>query len=157
MTEEIARYCLKDLFQPLIGRLCEEKGRSKYQGRYLWWFLQISLPYIHCGNNIWGGGERIGSLSSHIGILDDEFEELLATGKLSKCWSWYKMMGIRVKKHRYHSINCIAFDDSFAPLQWAHLPRHQNIGGNTCPAWFFRPNCGWVEISSGENIDISIY
>ena len=29
-----------------------------------------------------GGGKRIGSLESHLGILDNEFEELLAAGKL---------------------------------------------------------------------------
>ena len=38
MTEEMARDRLKDLFEPLISPLCEEKGRSKEQVRYLWWF-----------------------------------------------------------------------------------------------------------------------
>ena len=40
--------------------------------------------------------KRIGSLASHLGILDDEFEELLAVGKLSKVRSWYKKLGLRV-------------------------------------------------------------
>ena len=99
-----------------------------------------------------GGGGRIGSLASHIGILDDEFEEILAAGKLSKIQSWYKNLGLLVQTHRNHSITWIYFDDTFSPLQWAHLPRHHIIGYNTCPAWIFCPSCGWVEISSGEKI-----
>ena len=57
-----------------------------------------------------------------------------------------------MKTHRNHSITWIAFDETFAFLQWAHLPRHQAIGENTCPAWVFHPSCGWVEVSSGDNI-----
>ena len=105
MTEDMTRYCLKDLCQPLISILREEIVRSKEQGRYLWWFLQFTRPNMYCKNHLWGGGgDIIGSLTSHLGILDDEFEELFAAGE------------------------------------------------NTCPDWICRPSCGWVEISSGENI-----
>ena len=48
--------------------------------------------------------EIIGSLASHIGILDDEFEDIFDACKLSKFWSWYKDMGLHVQTHRYHSI-----------------------------------------------------
>ena len=27
---------------------------------------------------------------------------------------------------------------------------------NTRPSWVFRPNCGWVEISSGDNIRLDV-
>ena len=53
VTEEMARDRLKDLFQPLISQLCEEKWRIKEQRRYLWWFLQITLPNIYCENQYW--------------------------------------------------------------------------------------------------------
>ena len=99
-----------------------------------------------------GEKKRIGSLASHLGILDDEFEGLLAAGKLSTFWSWYKKLGLCVKTHRDHYITRIASDEAFAPLLWVHLPRHKIIGENTCPAWTCRPTCGWVEISSGEKI-----
>ena len=46
----------------------------------------------------------IGSLASHLGVLDDEFEEYLVAGKLSKVRSWYKNLGLRVKTHRDNSI-----------------------------------------------------
>ena len=49
----------------------------------------------------------IDSLTSHIGISDDEFEDLLAEGKFSKIRSWYKNLGLRVLIHRNHSITCI--------------------------------------------------
>ena len=45
------------------------------------------------------GGGIIGSLASHLGILDDGFEELLAAVKLSKVWSWYKKLRLCVKTH----------------------------------------------------------
>ena len=89
---------------------------------------------------------RIGSLASHLGIFDDEFEELLDAGNLSKHRSWYKKLGMRLKTHRYHSITWIDFDGEFYPLKWAHLPRHKIIVGNTRPAWVCRPTYGWVEI-----------
>ena len=41
--------------------------------------------------------KKICSLVSHLGILDDEFEELLAVGNLSKIRSWYNNLGLRVK------------------------------------------------------------
>ena len=75
-----------------------------------------------------GGGKRIGSLASHLGILDDEFEEILTAGNLSKIWSWYNNLGLRVQTHRYHSIIWIDFDHSFATLKWSHIPRHQING-----------------------------
>ena len=57
-----------------------------------------------------------------------------------------------MQKHIDHSITWIDSDEAFTPLQWVHLPRHQIIGGKCRSAWVFRPSCGWVEISSGENI-----
>ena len=43
-----------------------------------------------CVGEIIFGGEKeiISSLASYLGILDDEFEELLSTGKIGKFWSW---------------------------------------------------------------------
>ena len=61
--------------------------------------------------------KRIGSFASHRGILDGEFEELLATGKLIKVHYWYKKMGIHVHINRDHSITWISFDEEFSPLQ----------------------------------------
>ena len=84
--------------------------------------------------------------------MDDEFEELLDAGKLRKIRSWNNNMGLRLKTHRDHYIIWIVFDKSFAPLQWAHLPIHHIIGGNTCPTWVCHQTYGWAEISSGENI-----
>ena len=84
--------------------------------------------------------------------MDDEFEELLAEGKLIEIWSWYNNLGLILKTHRDHYITWITFDEAFNPLQWAHLPRHQIIEENNRLAWVCRPSCGWVEISSGENI-----
>ena len=57
----------------------------------------------------------IGSLASHLGISDNEFGELLAAGKLSKFWSCYKNLGLRVKKHRDNYITWIDFDEAFSP------------------------------------------
>ena len=100
--------------------------------------------------------KRIGSLASHLGILDDEFEDIFAAGKISKVWSCYKKLGLCEQTHRYHYITWIHFDKAFAPLQWAQLLRHQIIRENTCPAWVFRPTCGWVDISSGEDICLDV-
>ena len=58
-----------------------------------------------------GRKKIIGSLASYLGILDDEFEELLSAENLSKVWSWYKKMGMRIQTHRYHSITWIAFEN----------------------------------------------
>ena len=38
----------------------------------------------------------IGPLLSHLMVLDDEFEEFLSTGNLSKVRSWFKNMGMYV-------------------------------------------------------------
>ena len=81
--------------------------------------VQICIAKIIFGKK----KKRIGSLASHLGILDDEFEELLAAGKLSKLWSWYNNLGLRVQTHRDNSINWIVFEEAFAPFQWSHLPR----------------------------------
>ena len=63
------------------------------------------FKYVFRKNHLWEKKKnRIGSLESHLVILDDEFEELIDVGKLSKVRSWYKNMGLRVKTHRYHSI-----------------------------------------------------
>ena len=89
-----------------------------------------------------GKKKRIGSLASHLGILDDEFEEILDVGKLSKIRYWYNKLGLHVQTHRDHSITWIAFDEEFALLKWANLPRHHIIGENTHPAWVCHPSCG---------------
>ena len=102
------------------------------------------------------GEKKIGSLASHLGILDDEFEELLAAGKVIKICSWYNNLVMCVQTHRDHSITWISFDEAFSTLQWAHLSRHQIVGENTRPAWVFCPSCGWVGISSGEKIRLDV-
>ena len=70
----------------------------------MWWFLRITHPNMHSENHLWVEKKIIGSLASHIGILDDEFEDILDACKLSKVWYWYKYMGLHVQTHRYHSI-----------------------------------------------------
>ena len=57
-----------------------------------------------------------------------------------------------MQKYRYHYMTWIAFDEEFAPFQWAHLPIHHIFWENNLPAWVLRPTCGWEEISSGEKI-----
>ena len=99
---------------------------------------------------------RIGSLASHLGVLDDEFEEFLSSGKLRKVWSWYKKVGMRVQTNRDNSINMIILDQSFALLQWAHLQRDHIIGKNIRLTWVFRPTCCWLEISSGSKISLDM-
>ena len=59
---------------------------------------------------------------------------------------------MNLQTHRDNSITWIDFDEAFYPLKWEHLPRHYIIGENTCTNWVCHPTCGWVEISSGENI-----
>ena len=93
----------------------------------MWWFPQITRPNMHRKNHLWEEKNRIGSLASHLGILDDEFEGLISVEKLSKVRSWYKNIGMYVQKYRDHSITWISFDEAFYPLQWGHLPRHQII------------------------------
>ena len=57
-----------------------------------------SSEYI-CKNYLWDEGKKIiGSLASHLGILYDDFEDLLAAGTLSKVWSWYNNLSC-VYKH----------------------------------------------------------
>ena len=65
---------------------------------------------------IFGGRNIIGSLASHLGILDGDFGELLAAEKLRESWSWYKNLGMRVQTRRDHSITWIYFDRAFVPL-----------------------------------------
>ena len=89
--------------------------------------VDYSSEYV-LQKSFFGGGGRIGSLVSHLGILYDDFEKLIAAGKLIKVCSWYNNLRMCVKTHRYHSITWIAFDKSLAPFQWEHLPRHQIIG-----------------------------
>ena len=38
----------------------------------------------------------IGTLLSYLRVLYDEFEEFLATGKVSKFHSWFKKLGVNV-------------------------------------------------------------
>ena len=72
---------LKDIFKPLSTRLCGEKKRIKDQGRYFWWFPRITCPNIYIKNCLGGKLKiRICSLASHLGVLDDDFEEFLAAG-----------------------------------------------------------------------------
>ena len=104
------------------------------------------------GKKLWRKRKRIGSLASHLGILDDDFEELLDSGKLSKFRSWYKKLGLRVQTLRDHSITWIDFDKALTIFQWSHLLRHQIICQNTRPDWVYRPTCGWVEILGREKI-----
>ena len=142
---------LKDIFKPLSTRLCGEKKRIKDQGRYFWWFPRITCPNIYIKNCLGGKLKiRICSLASHLGVLDDDFEEFLDEGKLSKVWSWHKNLVLHVQTHIDSEITWIVFDEACALFQWACLPRDQIIGINTPTAWFFWPTCGWVEISSGE-------
>ena len=92
------------------------------------------------------------SLALHLGILDDEFEEILVAEKISKVRSWYKNLGMRIQTHRYHYITWIDFDKTFTNLQWKHLQRHYIIWENTRSPWVCFPTRSWVDISSGENI-----
>ena len=49
-------------------------------------------------NHLWQKKRnRIGSLLSHLGILDDEFEKILAAYKLSEVGYWYKNLGCVLK------------------------------------------------------------
>ena len=111
-----------------------------------------SYAYILQKSFFGGEGKIIGSLSSYLGILGDEFEELLAEGYISKVQTSYNKLGLRVKTYRYHSITWIYFYEAFAPLKLSHLPRHPIVGENTRPAWVYRQTCVWVDISSGEKI-----
>ena len=52
----------------------------------------------------------IGSLESYCGVLDNEFEEFIATGNLIKFWSWHNNMGMYVQKHRDAEITWVFFD-----------------------------------------------
>ena len=111
-----------------------------------------SSKYILQKSSLGRRKKSIGSLTSHIGILNEEFGELLAAEKLSKVWYWYKKLVMHVQTHRDHSIPWIDFDEAFTPLQWAHLRRYQIIKENTCPDWVCRQTCGWLEITNGEKI-----
>ena len=93
---------------------------------------------------------RIGSLASHLGLLDDYFEEFLSAGKLSKVRSWYNNMGLIVQTNRDAEITWIVIYEACAPLKWSRLTRDHIIGKKTRPAWVCRPNFGWVDISSGD-------
>ena len=73
IIEDMARYRLKDIFQPRISRLCEENGRSKEQVIYLWWFLRIIHPNVYRKNHLGQKKKRIGLLASYFGVLDGEF------------------------------------------------------------------------------------
>ena len=74
----------------------------------MWWYPRITYPNIYGKNYIWE--IFFGSLASPLGIFDDEFEELLAAGKLSKICSWYNKLGMCVQTHRYNYIKWISFD-----------------------------------------------
>ena len=84
--------------------------------------MRISIIFL-----VGGGTTIIGSLASHIGLLDDEFKRFLYAGKLIKVCSWYKNLRLHVKTYiLFHNLDL--FYGSFAPLKWAHLPRYQIIG-----------------------------
>ena len=61
--------------------------------------VQICIVKIIFGKKI-----KICSLAPYLGILDDEFEELLVADKISKVWYWCKILGLRVQTHRYSFI-----------------------------------------------------
>ena len=97
ISKNMAIYCLEALFRTLINQLYEEKGRIESQGRYLQWFLQMTWINVYIENYIGGKWNIIiGPLLSHLRVLDDEFEEFLAAGKLSKVLSWFKNLGMHV-------------------------------------------------------------
>ena len=60
---------------------------------------------------------RVGSLASHIGLLDDKFQYFLASGKLGKVCSWYNNMGLHVQIYRYSEITWIILDKACDPFQ----------------------------------------
>ena len=64
---------------------------------------------------VWGG-VIIGPLASHLGVLNNDYGEILVADNLSKVRSWYNNLGLCVQTHRYNLMTWIAFDDSFAPL-----------------------------------------
>ena len=49
----MARDSLKDIFQLLTSRLCEETMKIKEKGIYLWWFPRITCPNMYCENKYW--------------------------------------------------------------------------------------------------------
>ena len=57
---------------------------------------------------------------------------------------------MHVQTHRDAETTWIIFDEACNLFQWEHLPRDHIIGKNTHIAWVCWPNCGWVDISSGE-------
>ena len=72
---------------------------------------------MYCGNHIWVEKKIVGSLASNLGILDDDFEELLAAGNLSKVWYWYNNLGLCVQTHRDHFVTWIDLDEVFPTFQ----------------------------------------
>ena len=56
-----------------------------------------SSKYVLQKSSLEGGKKKIGSLESHIGVLDDKFEKLIAAGKLRKIWSRYNKRVVRAK------------------------------------------------------------
>ena len=76
MVKDMARYCLNDIFQPLLIKFYEYKCRSNVQVIYLWWFPHTIWTNV-CVKTFLGGkiNMRIGSLASHLGVLDDGFED----------------------------------------------------------------------------------
>ena len=63
--------------------------------------VQICIAKIFFGEK----KNRIGSLASYLGILDDEFGELLDAWNLSKVLYWYKKLGMSVKKTKISLYN----------------------------------------------------
>ena len=68
-------------------------------------------------NNLWEEENKIiGSLASHLGILYDEFDDILAARKLSKVQSWQNNLGLSVQTNKDHYITWIALYKAFTPL-----------------------------------------
>ena len=53
ITEDMERYLLKDIFQPLISQLCIKKWRIKEQGIYFGWFPRINCTNMYYKNHLW--------------------------------------------------------------------------------------------------------
>ena len=119
---------------------------------HLWWF-PIPSQKDQYNTNTLGGTEkrRIGSLASHIGLRDDEFQQLLDTAGVSKYKQWSSAFGVHVQKRVEGKLTYVALDEP-GEKHWSHLPRDQAIGDVYRPAWVGRPKKGWLEGVTEDDI-----